>query len=280
MTTLRDSRGARLLLAAALAWVGLVLCAQAANATYSKVTVVKKNVGGPATDTFQFHPVFMPAKADFSLKGGESNTTQVECNVSSSYGNCSKWGFPAESVTEQPATDYTLTSVDCRHTQGYSSFPSAPTDSSPADADSKVTGSKVDLKLNQWEWVRCTYTNTYVPPKGTIKLTKHVVSIPGEAGKFNLSIAPNVAYVTNVGDGGTTDVKTVGVGTYTVGETAGTGTDLADYSASTSCTDTAYGHDHTPVPGSTVVVTKGDAWECTITNTRKTAVLEVQKALV
>jgi len=83
--TMHASRGARLFVVAALAWLGLALCAQAANATYSKVTIVKNNVGGPATDTFEFGPTYVPAKANFSIKGGEANknTTQVECNVGS-----------------------------------------------------------------------------------------------------------------------------------------------------------------------------------------------------
>ena len=52
--TIRASRGVRLLVAAAMAWLGLALCAQAAHATYGKVTIVKINKGGDANDTFGF----------------------------------------------------------------------------------------------------------------------------------------------------------------------------------------------------------------------------------
>ena len=38
--TIRASRGVRLFAAAAMAWLGLALCAQAAHATYGKVTIV------------------------------------------------------------------------------------------------------------------------------------------------------------------------------------------------------------------------------------------------
>ena len=54
--TIRASRGVRLLVAAAMAWLGLALCAQAAHATYGKVTIVKINKGGNPNDTFAFHP--------------------------------------------------------------------------------------------------------------------------------------------------------------------------------------------------------------------------------
>ena len=79
--SIRASRGVRLLIAAAMAWLGLALCAQAAHATYGKVTIVKINQGGDPNDTFGFHPDLQPAASDFSLKGGQQQTFEVECNV-------------------------------------------------------------------------------------------------------------------------------------------------------------------------------------------------------
>jgi hypothetical protein len=67
----------RLLVAAAMAWLGLALCAQAAHATYGKVTIVKINEGGNANDSFAFDPDLAPAQQDFSLKGGEQKTYEV-----------------------------------------------------------------------------------------------------------------------------------------------------------------------------------------------------------
>ena len=62
-----------------MAWLGLALCAQAAHATYGKVTIVKINAGGNQSDSFTFHPALAPSQADFSIKGGESKTFEVEC---------------------------------------------------------------------------------------------------------------------------------------------------------------------------------------------------------
>jgi hypothetical protein len=128
----------------------------------------------------------------------------------------------------------------------------------PADTDGNVQVDKGDA----WE---CTITNTR--KTGTIKVTKKVVAPAGDTGKFNL-LVDGQAKATNVGDGGTTGVQTVRLGSHTVAETAGTGTSLADYDASTSCVDKAHGGP-ADTDGS-IQVGKGDAWECTITNTRKT----------
>jgi uncharacterized repeat protein (TIGR01451 family) len=278
--TMRASRGARLFVVAALAWLGLALCAQAANATYSKVTIVKNNVGGPATDTFEFGPTYVPAKANFSIKGGEANknTTQVECNVGSS---CAKWNYPAESVSELPKSGYTLTGINCYHEQGYNSWPSEPTTGSSKDTDTTVSGSKIDLKLKMWEWVKCYVTNTR--DQGQIEVTKHVVAPYGDTGKFNL-LVDGAAKAPNVGDGGTTGWQTVDTGTHSVGESAGTATSLSDYDAGIACKDTAYGHTGVYTTTGTslagLTVGKGDKWDCAITNTRHTAVIEVHKHVV
>ena len=101
---------------------------------------------------------------------------------------------------------------------------------------------------------------------GTIKVTK-VLAPAGDTGKFNLLI-DGQAKATDVGDGGTTGVQTVLPGTHTVGEAAGTATDLANYDATLSCTDTAHTSEPADMDGS-VQVDAGDAWECVITNARK-----------
>jgi hypothetical protein len=112
-----------------------------------------------------------------------------------------------------------------------------------------------------WE---CVFTNTR--KTGTIKVTK-VLSPASDSGKFNLLVG-GVVKKADVGDGGTTGVLTVNTGAYSVGETAGTGTNLADYSSSLACKDTAHGN--AVDNDGTVQVGYGDAWECVITNTRKT----------
>ena len=93
--TIRASRGVRLLVVAAMAWLGLALCAQAAHATYGKVTIVKINEGGNANDKFTFHPRPAAGAAGLLLKGGEQKTFEVECNNDSQYGSCSTWSTRA-----------------------------------------------------------------------------------------------------------------------------------------------------------------------------------------
>jgi hypothetical protein len=277
--TIRASRGTRLLVAAAFAWLGLALCAQAAHATYSKVTIVKVNNGGPAADTFTYHPVLSPATSDFSIKAGEANsaTYQVECNVGSV---CSRWNYPEESVTELPKANYTLTGIACYHTQGTNGFGSQPTGSSPADTDTTVAGSKINFKLNVWEWVKCYVTNTY--DQGKLELKKSLVPAT-DAGRFDLhGEGPTQVDAHNVGDGGGTS-QMVNVGTYKVSELASSTspTKLGDYHSWVHCEDKAHPSRPSVDAASTyvggIVVNKGDYWQCTFTNKRKPVGINIDK---
>jgi hypothetical protein len=163
--TIRASRGVRLLLVAAIAWLGLALCAQAAHATYGKVTIVKVNKGGNASDKFTFHPDVQPTQQDFALKGGEQKTFQVECNKDSQYGSCATWNNPKLTVTEKPTAGYELKDIKCVHEQGSGDWPDEPSkDSSQVDGDTTVSGSTINLKVSYWEWVKCYVTNAPKPP--------------------------------------------------------------------------------------------------------------------
>jgi hypothetical protein len=275
--SIRASRGMRLLLVAAIAWLGLALCAQAAHATYGKVSVAKINNGGTASDTFTFHPSLTPSASDFTLKGGDSSPTySIECNIDRPLhsGECSRWGYPTLKFTEQQTSGYTLTDITCRFTQGDTNWGSAVTSSSPVKPSSEVTkdlaNGSVSLKIHWYEQVKCWFTNTKntppPPPTGTIKVTKKLVPAT-DSGKFNLLI-DNVAKATNVGDGGTTGTQTVNLGNHTVGESAGTGTSLSNYNASTACVDKAHGN--AVDNDGTLNVVANAQWECVITNTRKT----------
>jgi hypothetical protein len=266
--SIRASRGARLLFAAALAWLGLAMYAQAAHATYSKITIVKINQGGNQNDTFTFHPSLTPSAGDFSIKAGEANskTLSVECNVGTSC--VQRWGHLTQTISENPTSGYSLSDVTCRHTQGTNNWAGEPGTSSPVDNDTTVnlaTG-QISFGLNWWEWVKCYVTNTR--DTGTIKVIKKVVAPAGDTGKFNL-LVDGAAKATNVGDGGTTGDVAVTTGSHTVGESAGTSTSLSDYSASTSCVDTAHPAGPADTDG-TISVAKGQHWVCTITNTRNT----------
>jgi hypothetical protein len=262
------SRATRLLVAVAFAWLGLALSAQAAHATYAKVQIDKINQGGDPAQVFTFgtqltawgNPQPPPT---ISLKGGQtSGPIQVECNAS---------GCPAgvtNTITEQATPGYTLTKIECRHTQGSHGWPSPPDASSQLDSDTQVdlVKGKITFKLYVYEWVRCYVTNTR--DTGTIKVTKALAPTT-DAGRVNL-LVDGAVKATNVGDGGTTGVQTVLTGTHTVGESAGTATDLANYTSTTSCVDKAHAAKPADADGS-VQVDKGDQWECVITNTRKSS---------
>jgi hypothetical protein len=273
--SIRASRGTRLLLAAAIAWLGLALCAQAAHATYGKVQVAKINSGGNPADTFTFHPSLTPSASDFTLKGGDSSSLySIECNIDrpGHSGECSRWGYPTLKFTEVAKSGYTLTDITCRFTQGTSGYAGAVTTTSAIKPSSEVTkdlaNGSVSLKVHWYEQVKCWFTNTKdtppPPPTGTIKVTKKLLPAT-DSGKFNLLI-DGVAKATNVGDGGTTGTQTVNTGVHTVGESAGTGTSLSDYDSSLSCVDKAHGGSDND---GSVQVDSGDAWECVFTNTRK-----------
>ena len=192
----------------------------------------------PATDGGKFNLLIDgQAKATNVGDGGTTGTQTVTTG--------------AHSVAESAGTgtslanyDATTSCVDKAH-------------GGPADTDGNVQVDKGD----QWE---CVITNTR--KVGTIKVTKKLAPAT-DGGKFDLLI-DGQAKATNVGDGGTTGVQTVLPGAHTVGEAAGTGTDLANYDSSLSCRDAAHPNDPTDTDG-TVQVDKGDAWECVITNTRK-----------
>jgi hypothetical protein len=106
-------------------------------------------------------------------------------------------------------------------------------------------------------------------PTGTITIVKDLIPA-ADPGTFNLRLAG--ATLATGGDGTSTGAQTMLQGTYSMGETGAGGTSLADYTSQIVCqngTDPAL----PPVVGTstTVDVSGGDAWVCTITNTRKTA---------
>jgi uncharacterized repeat protein (TIGR01451 family) len=193
--TIRASRGGRLLVAAALAWLGLALCAQAAHATYGKVTIVKVNQGGDQNDAFTFHPSVTPSQQDFSIKAGDANekTFTVECNVDRPGLSCSQWNYPKLTVSELSKPGYVLKSISCVHAQGSNTFPSEPNANSPPDDDTTVSGATIDLKVSFWEWVKCYVTNVPDHPAVAIDKTGPATATAGDLLTYSLE-------VTNPGD--------------------------------------------------------------------------------
>jgi hypothetical protein len=167
--------GVRLVLAVALAFVGLALSAQAALATYGRVQVAKINQGGNPADVFVFHPTLTwtgplaTTTSDFTLKGGEaSQPFNVACNIERpGHVECPTYTNVTLKIAEQPTPGYSLTDITCRSTQSddnnnlFSAGPPGPT--SPIKPASEVTANlatgTVDLKVHYDEWVLCYFTN-------------------------------------------------------------------------------------------------------------------------
>ena len=173
----RATRGTRVLVLAALAWLGLALFAQAAQATHGRVQIAKINQGGAATDSFAFHPTLTqspgatPAATDLSLVGGQYGPawdTACTTDRPGHQDHCLRdWPAPTLKVTELPKPGYTLTNITCRYTQGDDDnnlYGGQPTTSSPVKPANEVsvnlaTGTVTLNVLHYDEWVVCWYTN-------------------------------------------------------------------------------------------------------------------------
>lgn len=105
---------------------------------------------------------------------------------------------------------------------------------------------------------------------GSITVMKKLVPAD-DPGRFSLTIDGQVAGgAAAVGDGGTTGTIAVDSGTHSVGESAAPGTSLSDYHVDILCRDDARQLGAGESEASTeVLVRRGSAIVCTITNTRK-----------
>lgn len=130
-----------------------------------------------------------------------------------------------------------------------------------------TTGSAASFTLTPGGAVTCTFTNTKLP---TLTVNKILNSIsPTESGKFNLRI-DGTTYATNIGNNGTTGAREVSLGQHTVSETAGTSTNLSNYMS-------VIGGDCTQ--DGKITLSAGDNKVCTITNTRKSGKILIDKIL-
>ena len=152
----------------------------------------------------------------------------------------------AYSISEKDVTGWEKTSISCVSSIG----------------DTETIG---NLELDPGETITCTFTNTQLPKLTVIKS----LSPTTDPGLFNLQIDGTI-YVPDVGNGGSTGARTLTVGQHSVGETAGTGTSLSDYNTiySPNC------------PGGLITLAAGDDETCTITNTRKTGNVVIDKIVI
>ena len=104
-------------------------------------------------------------------------------------------------------------------------------------------------------------------PTGTITIVKDL-NPAADPGTFNLQLAGST--LATGGDGTTTGAQNVLAGTYSVGETGAGGTNLGDYTTQIVCQNgTAPPLAAVNSTSTNLTVAGGDAWVCTITNTRK-----------
>ena len=147
---------------------------------------------------------------------------------------------------------------------------------SPVTA-TKGEGASWSVNVTDGAAVVCTITNER--ETGELTVIKHL-DPTDDPGLFDLRIDGAVEEA-NAGHGDGTGAVTVNTGTHTVGESAGTGTSIADYDSSVSCWDGDLEVAATPAAGISwsVDVTDGADVVCTITNTRETGWLTVEKDL-
>ncbi len=124
--------------------------------------------------------------------------------------------------------------------------------------------------------ITCTFVNTR--RTGTVTVDKVVVAPAGytDPGLFNLQINGTTAGTgANVGDGGSTGPIIVNTGLVSVGEIAGNNTSLSDYITDISCNNGQSAQNATSFAN--IDVTDGQNLLCIITNTRRTATIQVTK---
>jgi uncharacterized repeat protein (TIGR01451 family) len=144
-------------------------------------------------------------------------------------------------------------------------------------------GTSLTVTVKTGQAIVCVITNTR--SSATIKIDKALVPAT-DPGRFDL-LLDGTALAKSVGNGGTTGVQVVkasSAGTqHTVSERAASGTDLGDYISTTVCHDQG-GAGKTVKQGKgtslTLTVKPGQAIVCVITNTRRTASIKIDKAVV
>ncbi len=129
--------------------------------------------------------------------------------------------------------------------------------------------SSLNVPVDQNDEIVCTITNTR--KQATLTVNK-IVSPTFDAGRFNLQIDGAIQGTgASVGNGGTTGPITLDPGPHTVSETAVTGTNLSDYTVTYGGACDSSGN---------VTLDTNDAKTCTITNTRKTGTIIINKTTI
>lgn len=180
---------------------------------------------------------------NFSVSGETASTPQIITNKGTGTTGAQTVNTGTYGISETIPNGWTLTSASC--------------------SSGQATFSPDEFIVNKGENVICTFNDSKLP---TLTVNK-VLSPNTDPGLFNLLIDGNVD-AANVTDGGTTGAQTLSIGSHTVSETAGTSTNLSDYTAVFSGDCATDG---------SITLAAGDNKTCTITNTRNTGSLLVNK---
>ena len=188
--------------------------------------------------------------------GATTGAIQVDTNVAHSVGEVAAAGTSLSNYTSQ---------ISCTRNGG----------TGPSGAGTLLSG----ITVSASDVLVCTITNTRVG-QATIELKK-ALSPTTDPGRFDLQVN-GTTRTTNAGNGATTGAIQVPVtGTHSVGElAASTATSLANYDSQISCTrNGGPGPSGAGTSLTGITVAANDVVVCTITNTRKTGTIEVNKVL-
>jgi uncharacterized repeat protein (TIGR01451 family) len=140
------------------------------------ITINKQVVGAPAGTDPKF---LFPGGCTGCLSFDPGGFTLGDGGSATFYRAAGNAGttLPTWTVAENPVADYT-TSVSCQAL--------AP-GGGPGESMSDVSGATVTIHLAAGEHVTCTYTNTYVPPPGGLRIAKIT---EGGVGTFAYDVSP------------------------------------------------------------------------------------------
>jgi hypothetical protein len=218
--------------------------------TSGTIIIRKRVVGAPAgTDpSFSFSGDLSFDPTGFTLKNGQSSTFY-------------RAGGQTWSVTEGGVSNYRLDSVSCTATAS---------GGAPTTSTTSTTGSTLSVNLTAGETVDCTFTNSWVPPTGSLTIQKIT---EGGIGTFRYLVTPSAGgAATSV----TATTSRIGVPATAIPDdslanlTPGTYTISEDQPDSTLGAWELVGSDCNGVSRSTrevsVTITAGSRTVCTFTN--------------
>ena len=232
----------------------ILFCYDLKEEDMGRIVVAKESTEPELNDDFDFHA--SATLGSFTLEPGEQRVFN---------------GVPAGATyqfSETVSTGWSLVGIVCVETG----------EAETRDDVSAIKERGSTVYLDDGEEIICTFTNE--PQTGQLMVIKELVP-DDDPGLFDLEIDEKVEKEDASG-GDATPLMEVVVGEHTVGESAGTDTDLENYDTEYRCVKKANLDDLQLTNGTgdvlnTVFADPGDVITCTITNTRKTGEVTIEK---